>query len=327
MIVDLPSQSDFFANAESLLHFAWGHATELLVSLAEIKELEDTHGDSPPSPNRDEYWQAANQTLVSAYSVVQQATEFFLKGRIAEVSPYLLLSGTPSSWPKGCDKTDTAFSEFRTVEAQDLLRLHDVLVTPRLTDGFRTWYEEMRRERNRIMHMVHSNVSISPEKLILSILKCHDYFIGPRSWVSSRLKVLDRSPENSIEYIRNLGQHKGYSRYNIHRELGAVFEILKPKEVREYFDHDKRSKSFKCPDCHNTMSEMDYFESDHHAEYLHPYQKRHDSFRCFVCGYEGMISNDYCVNRGCGEHTIDEKYSFCIVCGCLDVVEDEAERD
>lgn len=309
------------------MHFAWGHATELLISLSEINELEDGYWDSSQTPNRDEYWRAANQTLVSAYSVVQQATEFFLKGLIAEVSPYLLLSGAPSSWPKNCDKSDMAFSEFRTIDAQDLLRLHDVVVNPRLSDHFRTWYEGMRKERNRILHMVHSNVSISPEKLIISILKCHNHFIGQKSWLSSRLTYLDRSPENSIKYIRELGQHKGYSRFKIHVEIGEIVDILKPKEVREYFDHNKRSKSFMCPECVDAMRKMDFFELDHHAIYLHPYQKHENSYRCFICGYEGVTCKDYCINRSCGERTIDETYKSCIKCGGQDVVENEEDRE
>ena len=108
----------------------------------------------------DEYWASAQKPLSVALALVQQGTELLLKSRIIEVSPFLIFKGDPSLWPSGCDKQEISFSEFKTIDAQDLIRVHDTVVTSRLTEEFKNRYENLRRKRNTIMHTVDKNVCV-----------------------------------------------------------------------------------------------------------------------------------------------------------------------
>lgn len=66
-------------------------------------------------------------SLSSSLSLVQQAIEFFLKGAIVDTSPYLLIVDEPRNWPAGCSMQDIPFANFRTLDAQDLPRVHDTV--------------------------------------------------------------------------------------------------------------------------------------------------------------------------------------------------------
>jgi hypothetical protein len=95
MIVDVPTPDDFNASGTDFLNIAWGMIVDLSFDLKTRQELW-----SGFDKVADDYWKAAQRPLATALSLVQQGTEFLLKGHIATVSPYLLLSGDPSSWPR-----------------------------------------------------------------------------------------------------------------------------------------------------------------------------------------------------------------------------------
>lgn len=92
-----------------------------------------------------------------------------MKSRIAEVSPYLLIGRDPKDWPKGVGVRAVPFSEFRTIDAADLLKVHNTFCQPSLDEGFRVFWEGVRRERNRITHSVTPR-SFDPKSLVTTLL-------------------------------------------------------------------------------------------------------------------------------------------------------------
>jgi hypothetical protein len=309
MIVEIPTEKDFFEAAENLLNSAWGQVCELLV------DFNDSDYDADNGQIDDErYWKAAKQTLVISYSTVQQAVEFFIKGRIASVSPFLLLSGGPSNWPKGSNKVNQSFANFRTVDAQDLIRLHDTVFCERFSDEFQQWYNDMRNARNRIMHTVDRSMDISPKNLVDAVLKAHDVFASEK-WVSSRLKYLDRAPQNSMNQVREKNGHEPYILFRTYCELTEVIHLLDPSKVKTYFNFDKKQRSCQCPKCHIKLEEMEFFESGKDDEHLiDSYQNTEGRYKCFVCSYEGNTLERNCIEDDCDSNQIDEKYEICLVC-------------
>jgi hypothetical protein len=101
LILDFPTKHDFFNAANDYLNSSWGSVIELIT---EFEELRGVFEDSEHENESKRYWNSAKQTLISATALVQQAAEFYIKGRISDISPYLLISGSPQSWPKGCSK-------------------------------------------------------------------------------------------------------------------------------------------------------------------------------------------------------------------------------
>lgn len=269
MITDLPTTDDFLENGENLLNVAWGILTHLLTTLNEIIEsdIDDTFNDR----DSEKYWIAARQTLSTSLAIAQQATEFLIKAKISAVSPFLIFTGSPSSWPKHCDKKNTHFSEFHTIDAQDLIRVHDTVCETKFNDKFKQTYNDMRELRNKIMHTVDRQLSIKPEQVAKLILEVHYYLVGEKKWIACRRQFLDRSPDYSIKYIRQIA-YKAYVLRDLMTELAAIIDLLKPSEVKKYFGYNKRSRSCLCPKCYELLSQLDLFNPEYDSEIIKPAQ-------------------------------------------------------
>ena len=123
MIKDVPSSQDFFEAGIELFDFAWDTVSPLWTNLSEAEEEGvDTAEVS------EQYWAAAKRRLTTALAMTQQGVEFILKGKIAEISPHLLLAGSHDRWPSPYEGHDLTFSQFKMVDAQDLIRLHDTVI-------------------------------------------------------------------------------------------------------------------------------------------------------------------------------------------------------
>ena len=114
MITVLPTPTEFQDSATALLNLAWDYAARLLRDLDEAKRYGAEDDDAS-------YWSFAGRHLATGLALAHQGAEFLLKGRIASVSPYLLIGSSPRDWPRNCSKVDTPFAEFRTIDAQDLV--------------------------------------------------------------------------------------------------------------------------------------------------------------------------------------------------------------
>ncbi len=91
MIIEIPNRDDFDKSGLSMLNLAWGAISELYRNLvnAEVEEWDDD------GEVTEEYWQAAQRPISVALALAQQGIELLLKGKIAEISPFLLLVGSP----------------------------------------------------------------------------------------------------------------------------------------------------------------------------------------------------------------------------------------
>jgi hypothetical protein len=131
MILDLPTKAEFDNNGVAFLNLAWQSVLSTAFGLPE-QPVETMGQDATAEEHREaeeedrrwaeaveSYWQASQQELATAVALAQQGTEFLLKGKIAAVSPLLLISGDPKDWPGGCDKNDIPFADFKTIDAQD----------------------------------------------------------------------------------------------------------------------------------------------------------------------------------------------------------------
>lgn len=112
------------------------------------------------------FWEASRQRLSVSLATAQQGVEFILRSRIAEISPFLLIGSLPLDWPRKCDQQDTQFADFRTIAAQDLLRVHDAVAPAWLGPDFLAKFEELRKTRNAIMHTVDARVSPRAEDVV-----------------------------------------------------------------------------------------------------------------------------------------------------------------
>lgn len=297
MIVDIPTHSDFEESGVALLNIAWDTVMTLLLDLEDARDCDYEIEDI-------EYWEAAQKSLATSLALVHQGTELLLKGRIAAISPYLLIVGNPKDWPKGCDKGNTAFADFRTIEAQDLIRVHNTVVRETLPVSFITNYAKLRRLRNTIMHTVDKRVSKDFNDVILTILDVFEVLVTPQGWFSRRRIYLERHP-NAVAYTDE------YVEGVLVREGLKLIEILKPKECNKYLGYNKKSRSYLCPSCAYSSRESDITP---YTAQLRPNSPESTTLYCFICNNKIKVVRKKCVNPDCKSNVIDAEDEYCLLC-------------
>jgi hypothetical protein len=309
MITDIPSHTDFSKTALSLLNLAWESALELAVSLDEAKKCasgiieDDSEIPEEDSIPEDEYWAACQTQLATSISLVQQAAEFLLKSRIAEVSPFLLIGGTPKAWPKECNKRDLSFADFFMIEAQELVKAHDTVVKVRLPEGVEKLFEEMRRLRNGIMHTVDERLTVEVKQVALAILEISDWFIGPKKWVGIRREHIENSP-TSLAYSSDA------STYLLARELMKAVDLLSPSEAERLLGFDKRQRRYICRSCTYDCKDLGL---EPNLALLQPNTPESKNLHCYVCENDHPVVRRDCDEPDCKGNVLDED-ECCLTC-------------
>lgn len=315
MITDIPTSTDFHNAGINLLNLAWDSTVSLLI------ERRDLYDFSKTSQVTELYWKAAQPVLSSSLSLVQQGVEFFLKGKIAKISPYLLIIGAPSSFPKNSNKQSVSFSDFRTIDAQDLIRVHDTFCETRLSDSFCQWYDELRRLRNKLMHTVDRAIVINDKDVLIHIMEACDYCIEPRLWVDVRSQYLMKSPDEYLfqDIPMSDDERIAYHLEQLQNEIMTVIEYLEPQHGKRFFGFQKKEKRYLCLHCLSVReSEYDFEFSDTQETLLHTAQivdsglSQLDVVHCIFCEGNYQIKREKC--KDCGSEVVDAHNGLCLSC-------------
>jgi len=304
MITDVPQADDLRRYGCDLLNLAWDNAIDLQTYLdnanfgAEVRLPEDD-----PDSVTDEYWAAAQRPLSIAAAVAQQGTEFLLKARIADVSPFLLLAGDPPSWPAKCQTNDTPFSAFKTIAAVDLVRVHDTLATSRLPPTFVERFNGLREQRNAILHSIPQLKRFTTADILLDILESVDALIGPKKWNKIRLEYLYQHPEivATGEYAEDVFVWQSVK----------VFELLKPSQLARHFNFDKDARRYICPLCERSVEDA---EIHARTAQLAPNLPSSTTVACAVCERTSSVSREDCKREGCKGNVMSSD-QLCLTCG------------
>lgn len=294
MIVDIPSHDDFLRTGLGLLDIAWDTVAGLIMDLVSSQYM------GPADPElAAAFWEASRQRLSVSLATAQQAVEFILKARIAEVSPFLLIGSLPRDWPRKCDQRDTQFADFRTIDAQDLLRVHDAVVPTRLGPDFLAKYEELRKTRNSIMHTVDSRISPHAADVVCDILAIYRLLFPEGNWFALRREYLERSPLAEL-----------YSGDFVDEQLVLEFErvdaVLGTGLLSAALGMSD-SLRFVCPECARavdgeTRDPRCAFETEDGT-----------SIECILCGNVCSVSPGNC--QECGTGLVSADREFCVICG------------
>ncbi len=299
MVKNIPEADDFFQSGKELFDFSWDVVAKLLTDLDEAEYYE-----IDPEKISETYWNSAKSKLTTALSITQQGIEFILKGKIAEISPYLLIADTPSKWPSPYEE-DIEFSSFRTVDAQDLVHIYDIFSEKRLSDRFVERFNELRDKRNRIMHSIDKNIVVQVADVVDSLLYMHKTLFPDETWPSQRLSFLRSAPDvelGSEEFAIN----------RVCRELDLVINLLQPAQVREYFNIDKKQRKYTCPTC------LDDANTDVGFEYmfaeLKPKSPDATTIYCPVCNESYNVTREDCAGE-CPGNVISDAGQCLTCCG------------
>lgn len=303
MITDIPTPADFQSIGVQLLNCAWDTAAALLIDIDEADYfINDT------TEYIDAFWSAARLQRSTALSVAQQGSEFLLKGRIASVSPFLLLGAVPKEWPGGCASRDKPFSDFRTIDAQDLIKVHNTCCSPRLLDSFITEFEDLRKKRNSIMHSIDKSLPIHVSDLVVAVLSINEALGDDKNWVRVRRTYLKEAPLSQMH-------SSDWVDPRLVAEFMSIRDLLKPAELKRFFAFDKKQRNYICPNCaYSVAPESEYRPL---TALLKPNTPESTELWCFVCEETNEIERKDCTEKDCESNVRSYEQGRCLTCDAV----------
>jgi hypothetical protein len=280
MVINVPTSEDFFQSGKELLDFSWDVVAKLLTDLDEAEDYGIDQAEI-----YDQYWDSAKRKMTTALSITQQGIEFILKGKIAEISPYLLITDSSNKWPALNEHKKVEFSMFRTIDAQDLVRVHDVFSEEILPTQFVEKFNELRSKRNGIMHSVNKNIEIHVKEVIESLLFMHKTLFPNETWPSQRIKFLLSAPD------AELGSDESATN-RVCWELSLVLNLLQPAQVKVFFNIDKKQRKYMCPKCLSDSNKDIGLE--HKLAELQPKGASSTKLYCPVCNDSYPVTRELC---------------------------------
>jgi len=277
----------------ALLDLSWDTVAGLVMDLANS----EYYGENEPEMTAA-FWNASAQRLSISLATAQQAIEFILKARIAAVSPFLLIAGNPRDWPRRCDREDVPFADFRTIDAQDLIRVHDAVVTERLGAEFVSKFEQLRKARNAVMHAIDNRVSPHAADVVRDILVVFRLLFPDGNWFAVRSEYLERSPLaelHSADFVDEQLVH----------EFERISALLGPDELAACLGFGERLE-YICPACARASDTEELRPRSAHAE--GPF-----AIRCILCNGTFGVVRAQC--PACGGGLLAEGEGRCVSCG------------
>jgi hypothetical protein len=297
MIIEVPQASDFEEAGLSMLNLGWDAVAALYRDL-ENAAVEEWDDDGTVT---EEYWEAAKHPTAVALALVQQGIELLLKAKIAQVSPFLLLAGSPRDWPSRCDKSDTPFADFRSIESHELLRAHDAVAGRRLGEGFKQEFEKLRRLRNVVLHGIDKRLRPSGGDVFRTVLEAAEELLEPCAWMRRRRQYLDSSPV-AVAYGGDID-------IMLVSEAVTLLGLLKPAEAKRYLGFDKRARAYICPRCARECSDAGLLPR---TAQLRPNAPDAKTVYCFVCETGLTVERIRCKEAGCKGDVLEE--DVCLTC-------------
>ncbi len=337
MIIDVPTKDDFKSAGIDYLNLAWSTLVGLLTQLKETQDFYDEYYEEESeeiitSSSIDEYWKKAQRPLSTALSLIQQGTEFLLKGHIASVSPYLLISGdlnnhsdkSKNNHSNKSNNVNIRFSNFKTIDAQDLIKVYNITSTECLPDQFKRKFENLRSKRNGIMYSIDFYLNIEIKELFIEILEICDYLVAPCSWIENRKRFIQNEPQFML--LEDRSHDRSISKLAC--EIDLVVHLLQPAEARKYFNLIKKQRPYICPVCYEEGFSEDLVHtglSDRipipKLARLKPNEPTSTSVYCIVCNESSIVVRKKCsvckgnvikIEEG---YEIEKGYGICLTCG------------
>ena len=277
MIIGVPDHHELNATATGWLNLAWDIVISEAANFQEVeflyKSIEAEHGVEVAEKAIDQHWAAKRLKLNNAISLLQQSLEIFLKARIAEISPYLLISGDPQSWPAPDKSGMVDFADFRTLDALHLCRAAKIVSTTPISDRFIQLYGKLRKERNKITHLNAGSMKAEVGAIILEILEAHKQLFPDNPWVSFRAKYIISTGEYSDK--EGIFTGDDYVNDKICSEVTAALAEIEPKHGKTYFQYDSRKKGLRCPICLERRNSDD--------EWRFAQKQKNETIKCIAC--------------------------------------------
>lgn len=304
MIRNIPTAEELRSSAIELLVMAW-EAAVATFALLENSEIEkwDTDGSALA-----DYHAAQQPALRHAHVWVHQAQELGLKANIAAISPYILLAGDPRSWPRPGPNGELEFNDFRTIDASDLIRVHDTVCEQALPPDFVRKFDEARRSRNKIVHLGGRGVAADATGIFVGVLETVEVLFPQHRWARY---LMDAALNDPVAIAHGQGTEAG-----LLGSFAIVAEVLPPAMLRRHFGYDKRRRSYICLNC--STDEKDWKDPSRFAQLTA--RDSHQLF-CPVCAVVYDVLRENCAEVHCRSNVLcgsGYEIGKCLLCMHVD---------
>lgn len=248
MITGVPSFAELSETAANWMNLAWSLTIECLSDVEQWRRYQKDGGLDPDALLRQEAKQirAQRYRITNGFSLHQQSLELFLKARIAEVSPFLLISGDQRTWPKPKPNENLDFTELRTIDATELCKVVNTVSATPVSSDFVQLFDDLRKQRNKIIHLDTGNVVFQSTAILLNILKTHRELFPNELWQQFRTSHLQPRPpsdDDDIDYDFD------FSHNSLMNEIAILLENLEPALLRKFLGVNTRREFIECPTC------------------------------------------------------------------------------
>lgn len=325
MIENIPTADELLTVSLRLYFKAWSEVTTIVTEWKRYSGLatpdwspergffyldaDDGSGDLTTTEWRD-YIEAAQSDLQGIYTLIQQSQEIGLKARICAISPYLLLKRTDV---KAADPNTYTwdFTDFPTIDASELVRVHNTFCSTTLSNGFQTMFDEIRRNRNKISHLGIYRRAIDPQ-VIIDILQMHYSELYPgRRWMEDRLHFA------TLHRWANYADSDYNERSDLFHELWLLLPGLSEAQYSWLMGHGREESRFICFSCSSDarLGGHQPYETDVPTAF-----RIGETFnvRCVICDGTYPMTEGSCPDDECGSGLLSgeaESEGKCMHCG------------
>lgn len=314
MIENVPKADDLRIVSLRLYFKAWAEIAAIVTEWEEYGELlysDESQDDSKPELTEGwkEYIGRAQSDLQGIYTLIQQSQEIGIKALICEVSPYLLLKRADVR-PSVGNTWD--FTDFPTVDAAELVKIHNIFCTTPLSQDFQTQYDEIRRSRNKIYHLGIYRENIDP-RLIVHLLQMHYTQLYPgRRWMDDRLHFATLNRWGDLDMGGDFNERTG-----LFNGLWHLLPWISDSQFEWLMGHDRDKERYICHECVGdaNLGEAEPYGRDVPTAYREGEELQ---VRCVICDGVHAIKIGECPNHECASDLVSAEAGHdeaCMVCG------------
>lgn len=263
-------------------------STEEYISEIEVKE--------------EDYWQYHQGVLQNSVVLIFLSLENYLKMKICEVSPLLLIDESPRNWKTIA--SDKSFDKMYIRQFDDLVILYLELGLGKLSSSSIQKLLLLKDKRNQIIH------GIPPETLTANYIFeiIYDYLSNLWNdstwWVKFKDLLFNEPLFGSYD--------SDFEQCSVINYIDCMVKYLGKAKTGELFGINLKQRLYYCPYCHKSLnSDFDYYENMYAL--LRPNTSTSKKLYCIVCGETYDIKREKCNNADCKGNVIDQD-NICLTC-------------
>ena len=181
-----------------------------------------------------------------------------------------------------------SFRDFRTIDASLLCKAVTIVSLRPLPDGFEPFFDDLRKQRNKIAHLNGGNIRVEAKGILVDILKAYQFLFPGERW-------LNRYRRHSEMLAASVQDPHAYD--PTHSDFLAMVRIildtLEAEDARLLLGYDSKLEDISCPECQGRRVKWDDMDAG-------LAQRLPDGrVSCIGCG---TVFSEDAYEKACGEY-------------------------